>query len=360
MAQLDVPAQAHTVELGRLSSRIAATVGEPVYRFGWAGEHDFGHIISGVLLPDGSAAVLDLALNELTIIDPAGHVRAVIGREGEGPGEFKSPITVTRKAGDTLVVEDDGNGRLSFFVDGAFVRTERYSEADMGLWYAARRWYGGSLYWTRWATPSPLPDDWTHNAVLFSRSAMSAMDTVVSYRLMSNPRPSMSNPFRTNGKVGLTEGAVVAAWGNQPQFVRFSLDGAPPLHVRWTEESPPLTDSIWDEHVAYERSLFEGRNADLRIGRRGDVDQPLPMIGHVRGDPLGRVWISRWGTADSARNGTVGPYRVFGSDGAWLGWVELPFRLRVLDIGADRILGVQRDEFDVEAIVVLPLLTGGR
>lgn len=356
-AQLEVPTEARTVELGPLSARTAAAVGPPIYRLGWADEHAFGYIISGVLLPDGSAAILDRQARQLVVLDPAGRIRQIIGREGEGPGEFRSPLTVTRKGHDTLVVEDDGNGRLDYFFDGELVRDERYSEVDMGLFYAAKRWEGEFVYWTRSATPSPLPDGWTHNVVLRSSSASSVLDTVATYRMFSTPRPSLSNPFRTNGKVGLTEGAVVAAWGNQAQFVRLSLDGLPPVHVRWEEDSPALTDSIWDEHVAYERSRF-GQNADLRIGRRGAVDGPLPIIGELRGDPTGRIWISRWGPADSPANGTAGPYRVFGPDGTWLGWVELPFRMRVLDIGSDRILGVQKDEFDIQAVVVLPLQLG--
>jgi len=39
----------------------------------------------------------------------------------------------------------------------------------------------------------------------------------------------------------------------------------------------------------------------------------------------------------------------------WLGWVELPPRFEVLDIGRDHLLGLHRDELDVEAVALYPL-----
>lgn len=360
-AQLEVPREARSLDLGPLPERTAAVVGPPLFRVGWDGNHNFGYVGSGVILPDGSAAVLDLMEYRLVILDPEGQVRHVLGRRGEGPGEFKYPLTVTRKGADTLVVEDDGNGRFTYFRGGELAGDERYGSREMFINYWARLWHGGAVYWTRWATPSPRPADFTHKAVLRSPSAAGPLDTLVTYRVFRDGPPSLSNPFRANGRVGLTHGAAIAVWSNEPGFVRFPFDGGTPLCVSWEEASPPLTDSLWEEHVAYERSVAGGRNADLRIGRRSNVVGPLPLLGEVRGDPLGRVWIARWGPADSFSNGTAGPYRVFSADGRWLGWVGLPTRLRVLDIGRDRILAVQRDAFDVEAVVMLPLLppTGG-
>ena len=48
------------------------------------------------------------------------------------------------------------------------------------------------------------------------------------------------------------------------------------------------------------------------------------------------------------RTGRITPrFRVFGSRGEWLGWVEMPKRFQVFDIRDGRILGVQYDEFGV-------------
>lgn len=61
--------------------------------------------------PEGRVYVSDPRGNVLHVFDESGgHVRS-IGREGEGPGEFRRPGGLQTLA-DTLVVVDAGNGRL--------------------------------------------------------------------------------------------------------------------------------------------------------------------------------------------------------------------------------------------------------
>lgn len=363
--QLEVPADARPLDLGALPHRTAAVAGEPVYQLGWEGDHDWIAIVSGVLLSDGSAAILDGLARTLVVIDPQGSVRHVVGQEGEGPGEFKYPLSVTRMPGDTLVVEDDGNHRLNWFHDGVLLRDARYPDPAMINSYSARGWEGSEQVWTRWATPSPLPEGWTHDAVLGWTPGAAALDTVLTYRRFPSDPPSPSTRFRSVGRVGLTRGALITVWMNRPEFVRFPLDQGPPLHVRWDEESPTVTDSLWNEHVEQQRRRIAAADPgfrtpgllERRVGDRDDVADPLPLIGEIHGDPLGRIWVSRWNAGGNGVQGTAGPFRVFGPDGVWLGWVELPGRMRILDIGSDRILAVQRDAFDVEAVVVLPLVS---
>ncbi len=50
--------------------------------------------------------------------------------------------------------------------------------------------------------------------------------------------------------------------------------------------------------------------------------------------------------------GGVAPYTVISSDGEWLGQVEALCRFRILDVAGRLVLGVLRDEMDVENIVV--------
>jgi hypothetical protein len=47
--------------------------------------------------------------------------------------------------------------------------------------------------------------------------------------------------------------------------------------------------------------------------------------------------------------------QIFAPDGEWLGTIALPDRLTVLEIGSDYVLGVWRDEFDVERVQLLTL-----
>jgi hypothetical protein len=49
-------------------------------------------------------------------------------------------------------------------------------------------------------------------------------------------------------------------------------------------------------------------------------------------------------------------WEVFGADGEWLGAVFTPERFAVMEIGADYVLGVFRDEMDVEHMQLLRLI----
>ena len=56
--------------------------------------------------------------------DRQGQLVRTIGRQGDGPGEFRSPHRLGL-VGDTLWVSDDSHRRLSFFgIDGKFIRSE--------------------------------------------------------------------------------------------------------------------------------------------------------------------------------------------------------------------------------------------
>jgi hypothetical protein len=52
-------------------------------------------------------------------------------------------------------------------------------------------------------------------------------------------------------------------------------------------------------------------------------------------------------------------YSVFSADGVLLGTLRMPTALTILDIGADYVLGLRRDEFDVEYVQLHELRKGG-
>ena len=55
-------------------------------------------------------------------------------------------------------------------------------------------------------------------------------------------------------------------------------------------------------------------------------------------------------------DGEGAPYTVISPDGSWLGHVETPPKLRILDVTGGFVLGVLRDEMDVENVVVYELV----
>jgi hypothetical protein len=79
-----------------------------------------------------------------------------------------------------------------------------------------------------------------------------------------------------------------------------------------------------------------------------DPDDPLPLFGELFGDDQGRVWVAEY--SPFPRVLLPNSYTLIDSDGTWVGTLQLPVPLRVLDVFGDLILGIQADELGVESV----------
>jgi hypothetical protein len=104
-------------------------VGEATARY----EEPFSMITGLRELSDGRVMVadaLDESLYELTADLKSG---IKLGRNGQGPQEYKQPDALFAMAGDTTLMTDLGNGRLTIVApDGAFARTIPIAQDDDG------------------------------------------------------------------------------------------------------------------------------------------------------------------------------------------------------------------------------------
>lgn len=79
-------------------------------------EYIFGHIRSLAVAPDGSIYVFDSQAKELREYAPDGTYVGTLGREGEGPGEYKQPDGGLAVLPDgRVLLRDPGNARISVF-----------------------------------------------------------------------------------------------------------------------------------------------------------------------------------------------------------------------------------------------------
>ena len=84
---------------------------------------------------------------------------------------------------------------------------------------------------------------------------------------------------------------------------------------------------------------------------RAMIGQPIPRFGSPFAD--GNVWLPSYRPAYPEEGS---PYTVISPDGEWLGQVETPPGFRILDVAGGLVLGVLRDEMDVESVVVYGLV----
>ena len=101
-------------------------------------------------------------------------------------------------------------------------------------------------------------------------------------------------------------------------------------------------------------SADEAELSVQRLLERIEVDpnKPLPLYGRLHGDRGGGLWLAAYVSGATPEFMSTPSYDLVGSDGVWLGTLEAPPGFTLLDVAGNRLLGVVKDEFDVESIAV--------
>ncbi|MBP6572524.1 MAG: hypothetical protein KA226_13960, partial [Gemmatimonadales bacterium] len=99
---------------------------------------DLSRVFAGVALSDGGFAFFDPVRAGVWIVDSVGTLRRVIGRRGEGPGEFEEVESgVARGVDDTLAVTDRSTARVTILhPTGGVVRQAPIDVSHSGNGYA--------------------------------------------------------------------------------------------------------------------------------------------------------------------------------------------------------------------------------
>jgi hypothetical protein len=168
------------------------------------------------------------------------------------------------------------------------------------------------------------------------------------------PRVSMPPPVVYARSQAGPSGFAMART-TSPDVLRFGSDGVVRHTLRLPEPLPMSSSAIAglrDEWVE------QATSEDARAMRRKASDEaPTPaepyVVGDIEIDLLDRTWVRE---VDLEAD-PVARWFVYAED-RLLGYVELPAKLDVREIGADYVLGVLRDTLDVETIVRARLRVG--
>lgn len=331
---------------------IGEAEGDSAYLFnGIAGAHRFA---------DGSLVVADGGSNEIRFYGADGKHRGTAGRRGAGPGEFEFMGRMWVRAGDSIAVTDRKG--ISFLDPaGRFARllTLQRGEDKYRVNPAGELQNGSFLTVSgtrgmRWEDAGTLIQDTMRFYRYQPDGSFAALLTLVPAAprwglraggIVSFPFvPFGANPVWAVGRdglyVGSGQGAELRVWNEDGKLRRI---------MRWPRTPTPVSPEVRD---AYRSELLESAR-EPNDRRRYEVflsevplPSQLPTYQSLLLDHDQNAWLERYRPSNKAPS----EWDIVTAAGRWLGTLNLPTGLTPLQIGADFVLAVVRDEFGVERI----------
>jgi hypothetical protein len=330
-------------------------------------------------LRDGRIAIAEFnSPPTIRYFSAEGRFLMQIGRSGGGPGEFRAIAAVFRTPGDSLIVYDPWQARLTYltpagkvgrqvsrpgsgspgrsmrhvlvgrFADGTFLaRNNVIGRADIR---PPQRFQTGpqrdSIPWLR------LSEDG------------SVLDTIVRApgEVYESPSASTFRIFRFTPRP-----AVLAAGeqfylgtGEQYRITEFDLRGRP-LRA-FTKPSRPAKVTAADL-AKLEEEMLNALPASVQTAQARTQFREQPsmetMPAHDRyllRDPEGNLWVQDFAAPGAPRT----TWSVFAKDGRLRGTVQVPPGFRLLDVGSDYVLGSWPDESGALHVQLIDLVKGAK
>jgi hypothetical protein len=344
-------------------------------------EYELFDVSAAARQSDGDIVVVDGGAREVRLYDRDGTFVRTLGGRGSGPGEFENPTGVLVTAADSVIVWDDAIYRITRFDSaGELVGIE---SVDRGTVAKA-------------IDPPLYPGD-----------AELLQNDQVLVRLVEKSEPGASPPgvFRPRSGTlrvsadlsridtlmffgGIEQVYVDAPWGGQkagalpivPPLARRTLTAvAPALSrvcigdqegpqvvcfgpaawrtvVRWSAEAEPVTEdeiAAWRDTTLALHAQKLSEDVALQLLAQVAVPTVRPPYSWMALDRVGNLWVRQ----DEPRAGAPEPvdHLVFDLNGVLLGVVALP-PIEVLEIGDDHVIGIYRDDLEVQYLQVHELV----
>lgn len=275
--------------------------------------------------PAGRLYVEDRAPPGIKVFDRSGAYIRTIGREGDGPGEYRSPIMAIHDA--HLIVQDPNLARLTVYdTSGALLRS--WPSACCHYRSIAVDGEGRIMV----AAPSETKPEYSAAFLRFTVDGQ-PIDTVwipkggeqgfweVEIR---GGRMRMGIPYSPTDLEAFTpDGMLAHAWSADYRYaiIRPPHDTVRIVSKAWTPVERPESQrrARFDEIVKHQAKQL-GAEAVARHFHFEDIPSTaMPMSG-LDIDPAGYAWVSAF-TGDTVHNA----YDVFDSEGVFLGRVSVPW-----------------------------------
>lgn len=359
---------------------IGVVEGDPHYQF--------DNVTGALRLRDGRIVVANAGSGELRFYDATGTYVSTSGRKGGGPGEFQSLSSVERLGGDSLLAFDRSSRRISIFdATGHFLQAITPQQAALQLSRYVGHFEDGSFVMfasgSIMGADGKLPNGLVRPSVTYAHVTRDGalVDTIGVFRgnasfvkAKSSSGGSLLSIQITRG--GLYHSPVTAVhdttfyYGSSDAYEigLYGADGTLRRSVRRTQPNGKVTDAVIDQMKQAALDGAKERTGTVTAQQRTQVEQryaeqplpeTMPAYRNLLIDSEGDLWVQEYDVIPDAQPPR---WTVFDPSGQMLGTVTMPVRFTPYDIGPDYILGLWRDDLDVEHVQLYELdksATGG-
>ena len=296
--------------------------------------------------------------------DAEGRFLRSVGREGDGPGEFRYLASIF-VGEDSILAYEFLRTRVSVFkTTGEFVRSFRLEPAAEGRFNptlvgvmadGALLVRMGRVFRAGEETSGVNRD----SMALFRYSregepleAIGRFPGRESYvRVDGSTMGVTSLAFGKATSIAVRDGRFLVGTADSYEIARYDTEGRLEALIRKRHDNLPVTR---EDIERYRQAQLDENDEGMmrqfmeRMLAEMPLPQTMPAYSGVRVDAAGYLWVEEY-----RRPGDDLPrWNVFDPEGRLLGTVETPVGLAIREIGHDYLLGLWRDEFDVEHVRV--------
>jgi hypothetical protein len=342
--------------------------------------HQFYRVRNAFLLDSGILLVANAGTLELRAFDLNGEFLRSYGGSGEGPGEFRSMAWARRVHGDSVLVYDGRLARISLFApSGESVRTVQLNPIvplvnQAPGTYAGTRvlpigaFAGGTVFGSpvfptsvRTAGPPRVRRD-TLPIFFFSSAGVpeTGVGPLEGDEYYGGAGNSMLLPFGHRLHLAGGDARIAVGDGVSSEISVLSPTSDTLAIFRWEPETDLLSEQNIEEYKDWYLSRFD-EGTRRTVARELDMvpfPRQMPTFVSLLWDRLGNLWIERYQLPFGGNSISAGVWDVISPEGVWKGAVRVPPGLEVTAIGRDHVVGLVRDNLDLEYVRVYQLRKG--
>ena len=336
-------------------------------------EYTLYDVVGTTRLSDGRVVIANSGTSQLRIYDGAGTHLLDVGGEGDGPGELRFIFQLVRGAADSLIVFSRDPGLTWYDPRGEYVRSARRDvfgtpnhACRFGEGNNWRVLSNGTLlrllvdnFTPEYCPPQPQ-GPWRMSGLLGIPSERgSTFDTIA--LLPATER--VSDKYRVFGHdllLGFAPDRVYAGDTDSRSILALSYEGDTLASLPAPFGPKPIPDEAKDEGI---REVTQPDGSVRFEPGYSDYPNYFPRYGRFVVDSEGYLWVMEYPLATEPFNswrlarpyGNLVPdggalWRVLDSTGVVVTELRTPPGFFVMEVGSDYVLGVLRDEYDVETV----------